>query len=71
MITSNNKESLPFLRLRKALLGCAAAALLAATPASAQESWPEVAPSEPPADWGAVSANFEEIPTPTRCSFSR
>jgi len=69
MITSNNKESLPLPRLRKALLGCAAAALLAATPASAQESWPEVAPSEPPADWGAVSANFEEIPYPYPVQF--
>ena len=26
--------------------------------------WPEVPPAEAPANWGAVSANFEEIPYP-------
>ena len=30
----------------------------------AQEEWPEVPPKEAPAHWGAVSANFEEIPYP-------
>ncbi|GJM13769.1 MAG: hydrolase [Pseudohongiella sp.] len=37
---------------------------LAANTTLAQTEWPEVAPSEPPADWGSVSANFEEIPYP-------
>ncbi len=30
----------------------------------AQTDWPEVPPTEAPAHWGAVSANFEEIPYP-------
>lgn len=30
----------------------------------AQSEWPEVPPTEAPAHWGAVSANFEEIPYP-------
>jgi len=30
----------------------------------AQTDWPEVPPAEAPAHWGAVSANFEEIPYP-------
>lgn len=30
----------------------------------AQESWPAEPPDEPPANWGPVSANFEEIPYP-------
>ena len=35
----------------------------------AQESWPEIAPVDPPAEWGAVSANFEEIPYPHPVQF--
>ena len=37
---------------------------LASAATLAQTDWPEVAPDEPPAHWGAVSANFEEIPYP-------
>lgn len=37
---------------------------LASTAALAQTDWPEVPPAEAPAHWGAVSANFEEIPYP-------
>ena len=37
---------------------------LTSTIVMAQSEWPEVAPAEPPAHWGAVSANFEEIPYP-------
>ncbi len=33
-------------------------------PTLAQTDWPEVPPTEAPAHWGAVSANFEEIPYP-------
>ena len=36
----------------------------ASMPALAQTDWPEVPPTEAPAHWGAVSANFEEIPYP-------
>ncbi len=32
--------------------------------ALAAEQWPAEPPAEPPADWGPVSANFEEIPYP-------
>jgi pimeloyl-ACP methyl ester carboxylesterase len=43
----------------------AAALLAAALPLSAQEGqWPAVPPSEPPADWGPVSFNLDEIPYP-------
>lgn len=42
---------------------------LAASAALAQTDWPEVAPSEAPAHWGAVSANFEEIPYPYPVQF--
>lgn len=34
------------------------------TVASAQEQWPATPPEEPPAHWGPVSANFEDIPYP-------
>ena len=37
---------------------------LASAATLAQTDWPEIAPDEPPAHWGAVSANFEEIPYP-------
>ena len=37
---------------------------VASMPSLAQTDWPEVAPAEAPAHWGAVSANFEEIPYP-------
>ena len=37
---------------------------VASMPTLAQTDWPEVAPAEAPAHWGAVSANFEEIPYP-------
>ena len=37
---------------------------VASMPALAQTDWPEVPPTEAPAHWGAVSANFEEIPYP-------
>lgn len=46
------------LTLSAALLGLASSASLA------QTDWPEVPPTEAPAHWGAVSANFEEIPYP-------
>jgi len=39
------------------------AGLLFGSLAVAQQ-WPAEPPSEPPADWGPVSANFEEIPYP-------
>jgi pimeloyl-ACP methyl ester carboxylesterase len=32
--------------------------------AAAEEQWPDTPPKEAPADWGPVSANFEEIPYP-------
>lgn len=44
-----------------------AAALAITIPAGqahAQEGWPAVPPSQPPAHWGPVSANFEEIEYP-------
>ncbi|MBL4580229.1 MAG: alpha/beta hydrolase [Gammaproteobacteria bacterium] len=44
-------------------LGALALSVASAT-ALAQTDWPEVAPEEAPAHWGAVSANFEEIPYP-------
>ena len=37
---------------------------MASMPTLAQTDWPEVPPTEAPAHWGAVSANFEEIPYP-------
>lgn len=37
---------------------------VASMPNLAQNDWPEVPPTEAPAHWGAVSANFEEIPYP-------
>lgn len=37
---------------------------VASMPNLAQTDWPEVPPTEAPAHWGAVSANFEEIPYP-------
>jgi pimeloyl-ACP methyl ester carboxylesterase len=37
---------------------------VASIPTLAQTDWPEVPPTEAPAHWGAVSANFEEIPYP-------
>lgn len=37
--------------------------------AVAQEQWPDTPPDEPPADWGPVSANFEEIPYPYPVQF--
>ena len=37
---------------------------VASMPTLAQTDWPEVPPTEAPAHWGAVSANFEEIPYP-------
>lgn len=42
----------------------AAAFSFLTTTASAQTVWPDVPPSEPPADWGPVSINLEEIPYP-------
>lgn len=35
----------------------------------AQENWPKEPPKEPPADWGPVSANFEEIDYPYPVKF--
>ena len=32
--------------------------------ANADEHWPAEPPSEPPADWGPISINFEEITYP-------
>lgn len=37
---------------------------VASMPNLAQTDWPEVPPTAAPAHWGAVSANFEEIPYP-------
>ena len=37
---------------------------VASMPNLADIDWPEVPPAEAPAHWGAVSANFEEIPYP-------
>jgi len=42
---------------------------LIATLALAQEHWPTEPPSEAPAEWGPVSANFEEIPYPYPVQF--
>ena len=36
---------------------------------SAEEQWPAEPPAEAPAHWGAVSANFEEIPYPYPVQF--
>ncbi len=38
--------------------------LLFGTNTVAEENWPDEPPTEPPAHWGPVSANFEEIPYP-------
>lgn len=35
----------------------------------AAEDWPKTPPTEPPADWGSVSANFEEIEYPYPVKF--
>lgn len=42
---------------------------LASSSTLAQTEWPEVPPTEAPAHWGAVSANFEEIPYPYPVQF--
>jgi len=42
---------------------------LGSATAFAATEWPTVAPDEPPADWGPVSANFEEIPYPYPVQF--
>ena len=47
-----------FARLGLVLIGILGNAALAA------DQWPAEPPSEPPADWGPVSANFEEIDYP-------
>ena len=47
-----------FARLGLVLIGIFGNAALAA------DQWPAEPPSEPPADWGPVSANFEEIDYP-------
>ena len=52
------------LKQRITLLISAFLVSLASAATLAQTDWPEVAPDEPPAHWGAVSANFEEIPYP-------
>ena len=52
------------LKQRIILLISAFLVSLASAATLAQTDWPEVAPDEPPAHWGAVSANFEEIPYP-------
>lgn len=53
------------------LIQAAALAIVLASPAAlaeeqsvAEEEWPKTPPKEAPADWGPVSANFEEIPYP-------
>ena len=45
--------------IQSAALSFALTLALGGNLGQAQESWPEVAPAEPPAEWGAVSANFE------------
>ena len=40
------------------------ASLLAVFPSVAADKWPAEPPAEAPADWGPVSANFEEIDYP-------
>ncbi|GAB1267975.1 alpha/beta hydrolase [Aurantivibrio infirmus] len=47
-----------------ALLAC-----LASTTVFAADDWPKTPPTEPPADWGPVSANFEEIEYPYPVKF--
>lgn len=37
--------------------------------AAVAQEWPATPPDEPPADWGPVSANFEEIPYPHPVQF--
>lgn len=44
-------------------------ALFVAGAALADENWPATPPDEPPADWGPVSANFEEIQYPYPVKF--
>ena len=55
--------------IQSAALSFALTLALGGNLGQAQESWPEVAPAEPPAEWGAVSANFEEIPYPYPVQF--
>ena len=47
----------------------AALAFLFTYPAFAADQWPAEPPSEPPAEWGPVSINFEEIPYPYPVQF--
>jgi len=49
-------------KIRPATL--AVALFLISGAARAEEAWPETPPSEPPADWGPVAANFEDIDYP-------
>jgi pimeloyl-ACP methyl ester carboxylesterase len=64
----------PMSRIRQISRSCRQAtaavivSLLAATSLFAQE-WPAIPPSEPPADWGPVSINLEEIPYPYPVSY--
>lgn len=46
------------------LMTAALALTLFTNVGSTQEGWPAEPPAEPPADWGPVSANFEEIEYP-------
>ena len=45
-------------------LNAAMVTLALFTGSALAEDWPKTPPSEPPADWGPVSANFEEIEYP-------
>ena len=45
--------------------------LFIASAVTLAEDWPKTPPAEPPADWGPVSANFEEIPYPYPVHFLR
>jgi len=53
----------------KALLALLTSSLILFSPLLAAQDWPDEPPAEAPAHWGAVSANFEEIPYPYPVKF--
>ena len=52
------------IQLRRYLTAASALALSVVTFNAQAQQWPAQPPDEPPAHWGPVSANFEEIPYP-------
>ena len=58
-----------YLNLKKFLTAIAASVFLSLGSIALAEEWPAEPPAEAPAHWGAVSANFEEIPYPYPVQF--